>query len=201
MTFLLPALWGALAYAEFYRWVDEHGNVQYGDQVPATEVESGRELLNESGQIVEKVEPAKSPEELKKLEEQRRIAKIQKDLKEKQDIYDQALLATFNSVEEIEQVRNERINLIEQSIQVSRGRLEKQELELEKLSNVRGRFLKREQQPPEWIENNERKILTQITAIQNYIAERDLEKNKLSMQFDKDIQRYKELTHFEITSQ
>ena len=49
--------------AEYYRWVDKNGETQYGDQVPAEEVERGRERVSQDGKVIEKVEPAKSPEE------------------------------------------------------------------------------------------------------------------------------------------
>ena len=112
-------LWGGFASAEYYRWTDKNGDTQYGDQVPAEEVDHGR-IKVKDGQVVEKVEPAKSPEELKRYQEEQRIAKIKREIKEEQDAYDRVLLATFNSVEEIEHVRDERVTLIEQSIKLSR---------------------------------------------------------------------------------
>ncbi len=148
--------------AEYFRWKDKNGNTQYGDQVPAEEVNSGRSLLDESGQVVEEVSPARSPEEQKRYEEQQRIAKMERQRREEQDAYDRVLLATFNSPEQILEVRDERINLIEQSINMSRERLRKQQQELAKLNESRNRFIERDMEPPEWIDTTELKVLSRI---------------------------------------
>ena len=193
-------LWGGQAWAEYYRWVDKNGETQYGDQVPVEDSQHGRELVNEGGQVVEKIEPARTPKEQKKFDEEQRVANLQRQKILDQEAYDRVLLATFNSVEEIENVRDERVNLIDQSIKLSQSRLRKQEKELTKLNDSRTRFIDRDMQPPEWISKNENKVLKRIDAIEAYVRERTLEKAKLKKQFDKDIKRYKELTNLDLTA-
>ena len=193
-------LWSGQTWAEYYRWVDKNGETQYGDQVPVEDSQHGRELVNEGGQVVEKIEPARTPEEQKKFEEEQRIANLQRQKILDQEAYDRVLLATFNSVEEIENVRDERVSLIDQSIKLSQSRLRKQEKELIKLNNSRTRFIDRDMQPPEWISKNENKVLKRIDAIEEYVRDKTLEKAKLKKQFDKDIKRYKELTNLDLTA-
>ena len=193
-------LWSGQTWAEYYRWVDKNGETQYGDQVPVEDAQHGRELVNEGGQVVEKIEPARTPEEQKKFEEEQRIANLQRQKILDQEAYDRVLLATFNSVEEIENVRDERVSLIDQSIKLSQSRLRKQEKELIKLNNSRTRFIDRDMQPPEWISKNENKVLKRIDAIEEYVRDKTLEKAKLKKQFDKDIKRYKELTNLDLTA-
>jgi|TARA_B110000238_G_scaffold199615_1_gene247122 hypothetical protein len=190
----------SFAYAEYYRWTDENGDTQYGDQVPADAADNGRVRVNESGQVVEQISPAKSSEEQIRDDEQQRISKIERQLKEKQDNYDRVLLTTFNSAEEILQVRDERISLVEQSISISRERLRKQQIELVKLNDSRTRFIDRDMEPPEWIENNENKVLSRMMGIERYISERGLELEKLRKRFGEDLNRYKELTKRSVTS-
>jgi len=193
-------MWCGIASAEYFRWKDNKGNTQYGDQVPAAEVDNGRALVDEDGQVVEQVSPARTPEEQKRFEEQQRIAKLERERKEEQDAYDRVLLATFNSPEEIIEVRDERINLIEQSINLSHERLRKQQKELEKLNDSRSRFIDRDLEPPEWIENNEIKVLSRIAGIEEYINDKSLEKDRLRKRFGEDLIRYKELTNRSVTS-
>ena len=193
-------MWGGIASAEYFRWKDNKGNTQYGDQVPAEEVDNGRALVDEDGQVVEQVSPARTPEEQKRFEEQQRIVKLERERKEEQDAYDRVLLATFNSPEEIIEVRDERINLIEQSINLSHERLRKQQKELEKLNDSRSRFIDRDLEPPEWIENNEIKVLSRIAGIEEYINDKGLEKERLRKRFGEDLIRYKELTNRSVTS-
>ncbi len=186
--------------AEYFRWKDNNGNTQYGDQVPAEDVDNGRVKVNEGGQVVEKISPARTPEEQRRFEEQQRIAKLERQRKEEQEAYDRVLLATFNSPEEIIEVRDERINLIEQSINLSRERLRKQQKELVKLNDSRNRFIDRDMEPPEWIEKNELKVLSRIAGIEEYIRDKGLEKEKLRISFGEDLNRYKELTKRSVTS-
>ena len=104
------------------------------------------------------------------------------------------LLATFNSAEEILEVRDDRIGLIDQSIKLSRSRLRKQEKELVKLNESRNRFIDRDMEPPDWIESTELKVLGRIEGIERYIMDKGLEKERLRRQFGEDLERYQELT-------
>jgi len=193
-------MWCGVVSAEYYRWKDNNGGTQYGDQVPAEDVDNGRIRVNEGGQVVEQISAAKSPEEQKRYEEQQRIAKLERERKEEQEAYDRVLLNTFNSDEEIMQVRDERISLIEQSIKLSRERLRKQQKELAKLTDSRNRFIDRDMEPPVWIHNNELKVLSRIAGIEEYISDKGLEKERLRKRFGEDLQRYKELTKRSVTS-
>ena len=78
ITFITITLWGGPLIAEYYRWIDQDGEVQYGDHVPAEETEHGRIRIGETGQVIEKIEPAKTPEELKRYEEEQRLSNIQR---------------------------------------------------------------------------------------------------------------------------
>ena len=193
VVFVLSMLYSGWLSAEYYRWEDKQGNPQYGDQVPAEDADAGR-IKVRNGQIIEQIEAAKTPEEIKRHQEEQRISKIRQRAKARQAAYDRVLLATFNSVKEIEQVRDERISLIEQSINVSRERLHKQEIELVKLNEDRNEFIDRDLEPPEWIRENEKKVLAQISAIEDYINSRDQEKADLRKKLNKDIERYRELS-------
>ena len=192
---IATVMWGSVVSAEYYRWKDSSGGTQYGDQVPAKDASHGRVKVDEKkGLIVEKILPARSPEEQRQFEEEQRKAEIEQKRKEEQDAYDRVLLATFNSAEEIINVRDERIDLIEQSITLSRSRLRKQEMELVKLNESRSRFIERDMEPPEWLDNTEMKVLSRIAGIEQYISDKGLEKERLRRQFGEDLKRYKELT-------
>ena len=127
LTLLTVASISMTVNAEYYRWIDKDGEIHYGDHVPAKDTEHGRDKINTGGRVVESVERAKTAEELKVYQEQQRIAEIERQKAEEQAAYDRALMATFTSVEDMEQARDERISLIEQTIELSRGRLHKQQ--------------------------------------------------------------------------
>ena len=186
--------WSGMVSAEYFRWQDKTGATQYGDQVPAEDVNNGRIKVNESGRVVEKVAPARTPEEQQRYEQEQRLAKIEQQRKEEQEAYDRVLLATFNSEQEIIDVRDERISLIEQSIKLSRSRLRKQEMELVRLNESRIRFIDRDMEPPEWLDTTEMKVLSRIEGIERYITDKGLEKERLRREFGENLERYRELT-------
>ncbi len=200
VTFI-STLWSGFAIADYYRWKDSSGGTQYGDQVPAEDANQGHIKVDPvSGQVVQEIPRARTPEEQRRFEEEQRIAKIEEKKKAEQEAYDRVLLATFNSAQEIIDVRDERISLIEQSIKMSRMRLRKQEIELVKLNESRNRFIDRDMEPPEWIDNTEMKVLARIAGIEEYISDKGLEKERLRRQFGEDLKRYQELSKRSLTS-
>ncbi len=185
--------------AEYYRWIDKSGEIHFGDKVPTSENYLGREKINERGRVVETVGRAKTAEEIIIVEEEQRLAEVIRQQEEEQAAYDHALLATFSSIEDMQTVRDERVALIDQTIELSRGRLRKQERELAKLGESRKRFVNRNQNAPPWIERNEQQVLEQISSIEEYIFDQELEKEDLRQHFNRDINRFSELTRRDIT--
>ena len=199
LILLIAASLSMAVQAEYYRWIDKNGEIHYSDHVPAKDTEHGRDKLNAGGRVVESVGRAKTAEELEIYQEQQRLAEIERQKAEEQAAYDRALMATFTSVEDMENARDERISLIEQTIELSRSRLHKQQKELVKLNESRDRFVEQNLNLPPWIERNEKKVLDQIAGIEDYIRDRELEKEQLRQQFNLDIQRFTELTSRSIT--
>lgn len=188
-------------FAELFRWVDENGKVHYGDQVPAKDVEKGREILNEGGRVIDKVDRARTPEEIVIYEEQQRQEKISKEREEKEYARDRALLATFTTVTDLENARDERIALLDQTIKIAYSRLIKQQNELSKLDKTRHSNVENKAEVPEWVMDNSKQLSIQINVIEEYILDRELEKSKIKNKFDQDIERFIELTEKTVSAQ
>ncbi len=110
---LLPAL--ALAQSKTYKWEDKTGVPSYGDSIPPEVAEQEKQVLNEAGITVEVLRGKRTEEE--KAEEARlvRIAE-QRELERRAN---QALLATYLSVEEIEMHRDRRVELFQAQARVT----------------------------------------------------------------------------------
>ncbi|HEY5655326.1 MAG TPA: DUF4124 domain-containing protein [Woeseiaceae bacterium] len=109
----LPAL--SAQAQTLYKWVDENGVVHYGDSVPPEFADNEKEIVNKEGVTVDRLRGKMTEEELaeqKRLEELR----IQKELQARSD---QALLATYLSVEEIQLHRDRRIELFQAQSRVT----------------------------------------------------------------------------------
>lgn len=112
---LLPMATLAKESRKSYRWVDEDGHVHYGDSVPAKYAEMEKQVLNEHGITVDTLDGKKTPEE---LAEEARQAQLAREL-ELRKRADQALLATYMTIEEILMHRDRRIELFQAQTKVT----------------------------------------------------------------------------------
>jgi hypothetical protein len=105
-------LWSLTATADetrVYRWVDAEGNVHFGDSIPAEYAEFPKDVLNERGVTIDNLAGKKTEEQI----EEERLASERRVAQELQQRADQALLATYLSVEEILMHRDRRIELFQ----------------------------------------------------------------------------------------
>ena len=97
--------WGAACRAEApaaYKWVDDQGVVHYGDSIPPQYAQKESTLLNKQGVPIGHNEATKTPAELAlTADAEQRMAR--------QKQHDGFLLATYTSVKDIEQLRDERL--------------------------------------------------------------------------------------------
>ncbi len=140
VALLAPA---AAQASGLFKWVDEDGQIRYGDRLPASQAKRGHQQLNSQGVVIgeqeaeiteeekqareqAKIEEAKrKEEEAKRLAEEARLAAIQAEK-------DRVLIMTFSSEEELTDVFNDRaevinsvIKLIEKSIATTEDQLKR----------------------------------------------------------------------------
>ncbi len=98
-----------------YRWVDTNGLVHYGDSVPAEYAELERQIVNDHGITVDVLRAKLTAEEIAEEKRQDQL-RLQRKLELRQD---QALLATYLTVDEILMHRDRRIELFEAQARVT----------------------------------------------------------------------------------
>ena len=177
-----------------YKWVDDQGNLHYSDQVPPEQAKQGREVLNQSGRTVEKVERSKTAEELAEEKHQAEIAEVKHKQEEQQKAEDRMLLLTFQSVSHIETSRDNKIQTIENSIQIARSRMDAHEEKLENMRSSAADFERAGKPVPASLVQNMGSVQKQIDDIKKYIEAKKDEQAQIRVQFAKHIRRYKELT-------
>jgi len=184
---------------KLYKWVDENGEVRYGDQLPPSEVKNRHQTLNAQGIVISTTEASKTPEEyaaIRKAEKERKeieaVEKSKKDFERKKDM---ALLMTFDSVDELERAKDNKmevvdlvIQLIYKSMAIAQERLEVLEGHAETL------YLSKGLQVPGGLAQNI-EILTRANVNrQERLQQRLIEKNKILARYQKDLTRYRILT-------
>ena len=204
LIYLVPILALSIAntvHAEFYRWVDDTGTIHYSDSLPPTESQREQDLLNETGRVIKTI-PA--PKTVGELEEEERLAKLEQDKKqkiEKAEHRDRVLLAMYLTVEDIELVRDERIETVESAIKITKLRKKKFNKKLEQLGSSEQRFKANGQNIPPWLSKSQRHYQEQLANVEDILAIKVREKLVIKKRFAGDINRYIELKDPELAAE
>lgn len=102
--------------AQLYRWVDENGQVQFGDRIPPQYSKNGHEVLSEDGRVIDQVEREKTKEEVAAMEVELARQEELRKAREEQARNDATLLRTFTSTEDIDRTLDQRVNSIQSQI-------------------------------------------------------------------------------------
>jgi hypothetical protein len=176
---------------KMYKWVDEQGLVHYGDHIPPEYAMQEQQVMNGQGIEVNRLEAQKTPEQLaeedqKKLEGEQRVAR------------DKNLLNTYVSVQEIERLRDQRLNLLTDQIKVTGQFLEILNGKMKKLSAGSMLYRPYSNDPkagsmPDQIAEDLVRVSNDIRTQEENLREKRSEEATMSRQFENDISRFKEL--------
>ena len=175
-----------------YKWMDADGNIYYGDSIPAEFAERPKEVLNDHGVTVENLEGKKTPEQL----ERERIENEVRVAQELQRRADQALLATYLSVDEIEMHRDRRVELFQAQSRVTELYLRNLETRLQKLRDDASRYqpYSTDNNAPmigEGLAEDLRKTKDTISRHERNLLKYESDEKQIIKRFDGDIARFK----------
>lgn len=174
-------------------WTNNEGVRECGNSVPPEFAQKGHEELSRQGMVVDQQERAKTPQE---LAEQARLAeqRIEERRKlEQQAREDKVLLATFSTIADIEQVREERLRAIESSIRLAEKRTETIQADLNKRIQAAAEAERAGNTPNEALLKDIDSLQRQVNANNTYIAERQKEQEETRSKYAADIERFKVL--------
>lgn len=181
-----------------YRWVDENGNVHFGDRVPPEYADRDRSVLNSHGVVVDREEGAITSAELDEIERQRARELAEREARAETARRDRMLLETYLSVADIERLRDSRLEMLDSQVSVTEIYLANLTKRLERLHAEAARYKPRsdrEDAPelPQDLANEIRVTEASIDSYQQMIDRTRGEQAKLKSQFDSDIERFKQL--------
>jgi hypothetical protein len=193
---LSPALMAAQSTqskgTKSYKWVDDHGITHYGDAVPPEYAKQGRSELNAQG-----VELRQLPRQL--TAEEADVAQKKAATESRRRQHDSFLLTTYTKVSDIEQLRDERIALIDGQVEILRGSIESNQQRLKNLEQRLATFLPYSTSPnarrlPDQLAGEVVRTMKERDQLRDALKSREKEKAELRAQFNEDIARYRELT-------
>jgi hypothetical protein len=181
-----------------FRWVDKDGVVHFGDHVPPEHADSRRQVLNEYGVPVANQTGAKTAEEIAAEKAAKKRAEAERQQAILAARRDQMLLDTYLSVEEIEALRDRRIELMDTQIKVTENYLAGLREILEKLQGEASTFspYSTDPQAPPIDERLARELATTMDSIMLYeknLSDTRARKTEVLGQFAADIDRFRTL--------
>jgi hypothetical protein len=186
--------WGAACFAEApatYKWVDDQGVVHYGDSIPPQYAQKESTLLNKQGVPIGHKDATKSAADLAATAESDQQMARQKQ-------HDSFLLATYTSVKDIEQLRDERLLQIkgqrvaaEQYVTTLGERLSTLQIRAQNFKPYSTRA--DAHRMPDDLAEQMVHTLNDIRTQKAALSSSQEEEAKTQAQFQSDIDRYKEL--------
>jgi hypothetical protein len=188
---------GSVADAQrIRRWVDDNGVVHYGDRVPPEFANRDRDVLNDQAIAVGFEEGEVTEEERAELDriaqEEARVRKIQEDASRR----DRMLLDTYLTVDDIEQLRDRRIELLESQIKVTE----------QYLTNLRKRLVQLEREAERYTSDDDEgaglppdlaleltRTAASISLYEENLSRTRAEQDSLRQAFASDIDRFVQL--------
>jgi uncharacterized protein DUF4124 len=174
-----------------YKWVDAQGVTHYGDHIPPEYAGQEQHLMNSRGVEIGHQDAQKTPEELA-AEEQRRVDAEQSQAR------DRNLLGAYASVQEIERLRDQRLQLVTDQIKVTSQYLDSLNGKLKALRASSMHFKPYNTDPkappmPDQIAEDLVHVGNDIRTQEQNLRQKRTESETMSRQFDSDIARFKEL--------
>jgi hypothetical protein len=187
----LPAV--SVQAGKLYKWVDDNGQVRYGDRIPPQYAKKSNKTLNSQGVVVDQKAAAKTREQVAEEERLKKVKAEEERIQREKAYQDRILLDTFTNEDEMIMTRNGKIDAIEAVIRVTHGRSEKLK---QRLSELRSRAanLERSGSPiPKQLNAQITEARHQIIENNEYIENRKTEQQRIREKFEADIKRFREL--------
>jgi hypothetical protein len=186
----------AVGEARLYRWTDSEGNVHYGDRVPPEHVPQGRAVINNRGSTIERIQRAKTPEELEAERAQREAEEAEERAATaaaaRRAEHDRMLLLTYTSVAQIERARDERLRGLQARLRVTEARRESLQSELESARRQAANRERSGRQPGDSHKRIE-ELTRLLHQVESAIATHEEDINALTRSYEADIDRFKTL--------
>ncbi len=179
--------------AKMYKWVDDEGQVHFGDKIPTEYLQKEHDELNEHGVTTRHREAAKTHEqriEEKRLERQKKKAEL---IEKKKKQRDRVLLDTYTTEADLVAARDSRLDAVDTQIRLAKSIIAESNTKIESLEkNVAAIKASNRKVPDDIykrISSQKQQIETHSMVMQKHIKRRD----EIKTQFDEYIVRFRVL--------
>jgi hypothetical protein len=174
-------------------WTDETGQRSCGDSVPPKYAGHEHQDLNKQGVPVQTTPRALTPEEREQRDRERAKAAEEEKAAQRRHAYDRYLVESYTSAKDLEEQRDTRIHALDTRIELVKKAIASSQGQLDALVQ-RKQALQKENKPVD------KKLEGQIQEYRRALRENprtldalNMERDKVTAQFDNDIARFREL--------
>ena len=181
------------AQAKMFKWVDEEGQVHFGDKIPPQYMVKAHDELNSQGVVTEHKRAAKTAEEKAedyRLERERK--KVELELKRKQQ-RDRVLLDTYTTERDLIVARDSRLDAIDSQINLAKAIISDSNNKLESLEKKITQIKASNREVPPVLYKKLDSENEQITVQSEVMGNHEKRRDKISRQFGDYIERFKVL--------
>ncbi|MCG6864288.1 MAG: DUF4124 domain-containing protein [Thiogranum sp.] len=178
---------------KLYKWVDENGQVRYGDAIPAKYAKKRNETLNKEGIVVDHKAAAKTRAQLAEEERIKKAEAEEERIRREKAYQDRILLDTFTNEDEMVMTRDGKIEAIEAVIRITKGRTEKLKQRLGELQRTAANMERAGRPVSDNIKKDIAESRDQLDQNRRYVVNRQAEQEKIRDKFEADIKRFREL--------
>jgi hypothetical protein len=179
---------------KLYRWVDKQGQVHYGDSIPPEYAEQDREVLNRQGVAVGREEGLVTAEEAAAKAAEEKAAREE----QKRKLRDRVLLQTYQSVKELEILRDNRLELVDAQLTIQQQSLANLRAQRAQIERQVARYAPANTKPdapplPDEVAADLERASADISTQEANLEKRRQERESIRQSFESDIKRYQEL--------
>lgn len=185
------------AQARFKCWTNSEGIRECGETVPPEYVQQGHQEMSKQGVMLDEQERAKTRAE---LAEEDRLAVLEAEkqkIEEEKAKQDKILLDTFTSVADIENIRDDKLAVIESSITLTRKRNEKTQEDLDKRIEAAAAAERAGNAPNEALLEDIKILRARIEKNKAFIVGKRAEQETVTADAELDIERFRKLKGLE----
>jgi hypothetical protein len=186
-------LYGPMAAAGMYKWVDDQGEIHYGNSVPPEFSNKERRELNERGRTIKLYDAARTPEEIAEAERLESIRLEQEKLAAEKARHDHVLLSTYSSEDDMLKTRDGKLSAVEGLIQLTKRRITSMNRRIKQLTEDAADYERSGKPVPDVLTRQIENIRTQTAENKSFILIKEQEQDEINAQFQKDILRFREL--------
>ena len=194
---MVSLLFAPHAHAAMKKWVDEFGQVHYGDRVPFEYLRNEHSELNDQGVTIHRSKKMKSEEEYTAEALQRKIQVIadkKKQLEERRAaLRDRVLIDTFTTENDLMIARDARLDSVDSQISLAKTLIKNDN---KKLADVTKRIKEIEasgRKAPENLYKDVSSVSKQLENNHAFTEDKINERTYIIESFDKDVKRFREL--------